>query len=352
MRVPVDAVREKSSKEIAGALILLFVVMAYFLFVWFFSDIELSQWFELFLFYIPIVSFILFFLLLVSLVSSLVISDLKAGGKTNAWLFFKLKIGSRWRQDCFFSILWPLICFLVLIVSFNIFKQVILLQRGFLYDDILVEWDRLIFGSDPGVLMHQMVNWPWLTFFMDQVYHTWFLPMLVGVILVAAYGGHRLRLQYMLTWVSCWILLGTVMAWLVPSAGPCFYDVFVSEKYEFDFLMGRLQGHNFWLKDSVGLEVSALKYQQMLESMVGSQKVSIGGGISAFPSVHNALAVLFALAAFSVNKLLGWIMTLFSFLIWIGSIYLGWHYAVDGLFSAIFVVALWFFYGWLIRVKF
>jgi hypothetical protein len=52
-------------------------------------------------------------------------------------------------------------------------------------------------------------------------------------------------------------------------------------------------------------------------------------GISAFPSMHNALAALLALVAWRMHRVLGIMMTIFAGLILLGSVHLAWHYAVD-----------------------
>ncbi|HWC55502.1 MAG TPA: phosphatase PAP2 family protein, partial [Sphingomicrobium sp.] len=67
----------------------------------------------------------------------------------------------------------------------------------------------------------------------------------------------------------------------------------------------------------------------------------IGGGISALPSVHNGLAVLFALGASKLNRTAGWLFGAYALFIWIGAIHLGWHYAADGLVAAAATVILW-----------
>jgi hypothetical protein len=59
------------------------------------------------------------------------------------------------------------------------------------------------------------------------------------------------------------------------------------------------------------------------------------------PSLHNAIAVLYALAAFRIGRLLGWFMTGYAVIIFIGSVHLGWHYAVDGIVSAAAMVLIW-----------
>jgi membrane-associated phospholipid phosphatase len=66
-----------------------------------------------------------------------------------------------------------------------------------------------------------------------------------------------------------------------------------------------------------------------------------GFGISAMPSVHVAMATLFAIGGFVVHRWLGWVMAAYAVLIWIGSVYLGWHYATDGIVGATMTIGLW-----------
>jgi hypothetical protein len=59
------------------------------------------------------------------------------------------------------------------------------------------------------------------------------------------------------------------------------------------------------------------------------------------PSLHNAMAVLFACAAYQADRRIGRLFAGYALLIWIGSIHLGWHYAVDGIVAAALTVAIW-----------
>ena len=61
------------------------------------------------------------------------------------------------------------------------------------------------------------------------------------------------------------------------------------------------------------------------------------------------MATLFALTAFQLDKRLGWAMVAFAVVIMLGSVHLGWHYAVDGYFSAVVVLALWFGVGFVLK---
>jgi membrane-associated phospholipid phosphatase len=59
------------------------------------------------------------------------------------------------------------------------------------------------------------------------------------------------------------------------------------------------------------------------------------------PSMHVASSCLMALGAYQISRPLGRAMAVFAALIWIGSIQLGWHYAVDGIVGAAMTFAVW-----------
>jgi membrane-associated phospholipid phosphatase len=69
-------------------------------------------------------------------------------------------------------------------------------------------------------------------------------------------------------------------------------------------------------------------------------------GISAMPSMHVGASILFAILGFSSGKKwLGYLMSAFAVLIFIGSIHLGWHYAIDGYAGAAVAVVCWWAAG-------
>ena len=49
------------------------------------------------------------------------------------------------------------------------------------------------------------------------------------------------------------------------------------------------------------------------------------------PSMHVALATLIGIAGFQRNRAWGIVLSSYAFLIWIGSIFFGWHYIVETL---------------------
>src|SRR5690606_9683564 len=66
-----------------------------------------------------------------------------------------------------------------------------------------------------------------------------------------------------------------------------------------------------------------------------------GTGISAMPSMHLAIVTLNACMLTSLNRQVGIVAWIYVALIQLGSVYLGWHYAIDGYFSIAVVCVIW-----------
>jgi len=259
---------------------------------------------------------------------------------------------ARWARDRLVSLFWPPLLFAGLMASFNAFKQMILPAAGFRFDPLFAEMDRTLFlGVDPWRISHGLFGSPAMTGLIDKAYHGWFVPMALGVMICAFLprSSWRLRTQYLISYLTMWIGVGSLLAFLLPGAGPCYYTQFVGPSPEFEALMAKLAAD----QAALGSTVSALQFQDGLLAAFGSDSLMIGGGISAMPSVHNGLAALFAFAAFRIHRGLGWAMIAYAALIWIGSVHLGWHYAVDGLASILLAWGIWVgagrIAGWLER---
>jgi hypothetical protein len=177
---------------------------------------------------------------------------------------------------------------------------------------------------------------------LDLAYHAWFLPMTLGVVLCSfARPGSRLALRYLLSYVLLWILLGTFVAYLLPASGPCFYQYFHPDADRFSQLTGLLAQQDQFLRAHGLSGLRAVEYQQQLLRDFHSSSLALGAGISAMPSLHNAMAVLFACAAYQADRRMGRLFAGYAVLIWIGSIHLGWHYAIDGIVAAVLTLGIW-----------
>ena len=96
----------------------------------------------------------------------------------------------------------------------------------------------------------------------------------------------------------------------------------------------------------------ALNTQDMLWRYYLEHNVNLGG-ISAFPSMHNAQATLVALLAWRFGRRAGWLFTAYAASIAIGSVWLAWHYALDAYAGIALAIIGWWLAGfatrWMLR---
>lgn len=161
-------------------------------------------------------------------------------------------------------------------------------------------------------------------------------------------GRPKLRMQFLITYVLIWLILGSLLAILLASAGPCFYSNITHLPDPYSPLFQYLHSANELLAEN-GLSLWALDTQSYLWEHFVESSVGLGSGISAMPSLHVAVAFLLALVGWRVNKTLGIFLSLHAFIIVIGSVHLGWHYAIDGYVSIIGTLLIWKFSGYLVR---
>jgi hypothetical protein len=274
------------------------------------------------------------------IILSVVRRALQSRGEPFLRAFLHDSVTQRWARDRGLGLLWPPLLFATLLSSFNAFKQLILPLAGYGFDPLFAWADRELFlGNEGWHLTHALFASPGATIAIDRLYHGWFAPVALGVVICAWLPAStwRLRTQYLFSYIAVWVLLGSVLAFLFGSAGPCFHSRLVGPSPEFDALLARLDG----VERITGSNLLALQNQGVLLRAHFGDKLALGGGISAMPSVHNALSVLFAIATWRVNRVVGLFFALYAAAIWIGSIHLGWHYAVDGLVAAVLTCGIW-----------
>lgn len=215
------------------------------------------------------------------------------------------------------------------------------LLAPFSWDMRFAAIDRaLFFGHTPADLLAPLLGLPWLTTAINVVYHLWLPVLLIAQFAVSALpAGDGRRPQFVLAFGLVWAVGGIAMAYAFSSAGPVYVQR-LGLGDEFARHMARLAE-----LDRLA-PVWALGLQEMLwQGHLGNGPAY---GISAFPSMHNAGAALFTALAFSFSRPLGWGMVAFTLLVLLGSIHLGWHYAVDGFAGLALGVAGWKAAGWLL----
>jgi hypothetical protein len=212
-------------------------------------------------------------------------------------------------------------------------KTLMPLLVPFWADPYLANLDASIFGSDPWRLLTPALD-P-IGPFIDAVYAAWFpvKSFVVAALLISlpSFNKSRAALAYFFT-VGIFGVLGQ---YAVSSAGPLFYGM-----AGFGTRFADLESH-------LTPAVKVTRAYLWDSYVTGGDRIATG--ISAMPSIHVALAAWVALtlqSSFPRLAVLGWA---FFTTILVGSVYLGWHYAADGIAGAGAALVAWGLAGRTVR---
>jgi hypothetical protein len=133
----------------------------------------------------------------------------------------------------------------------------------------------------------------------------------------------RIRLRYLLAFMATWVVVGNFFAGEFISAGPAFYGFVTGDTARFAPQLA-------FLSHGAASTSSAVVYQTYLWELYTSRQAGFASGISAFPSVHVATVTLNALFLAEYSRRLGAVAFTYVGFIIASSVYLGWHYAIDG----------------------
>jgi len=226
------------------------------------------------------------------------------------------------------------LCTLFFLV-FTLMKTTLPYAVGFWADPLMANIDRALhLGTDPWRIAHRFSDWVNLTWAGNIYFGFWLVPALYTPVLLILFDGDEARRkQFFLLYFFVWIGLGNLLALAFMSAGPVFYD--------------RLVGGDTFASLTAALKASGVATsgiglaQDKLWNIYTTGSQEAGSGISAFPSVHIGMVTLLALYLYERQRWLAipgaMVVGLFVFL----SVYLGFHYAIDGYFSILAVGAVW-----------
>ena len=222
--------------------------------------------------------------------------------------------------------------------SFTVYKTLHISETGYDWDPLFIAWDRAFFlGHDPWEISHSLFSSANATRIIDHLYHGAFMPMIVGYLFcVALHDKPALRYTYMLCYLGGFVLVGMLMAAWLSSAGPIYDGQIYGDGQTFAPLIDRLAAQSAEMP-----QIRAVRLQDYLLRIHETDGVGFGSGISAMPSMHIVLVLIWMFAAWHIHKVIGLVMAAYTAIIWIGSVHLGWHYFVDGLVSLVVIWALW-----------
>lgn len=228
------------------------------------------------------------------------------------------------------------------LAAFTTFKLAIPKLVPFYADPFLANADAWLHNGNPGDIVHGVLP-AWAQYPLGYLYGPiWFVLWFGLTAFIALQGNAQLRLQYLWTMAISFCLLGTVIATALSSVGPIFYGTFFHPE-RFANLLSSIEA------SAVGDYMSQASGLLLTSYQTGESR--LGTGISAMPSMHLAVVTLNACMLSTVNRAAGVIAWLYVGCILLGSVYLGWHYALDGYFSIVFVSLLWHVIGRVFRQR-
>jgi hypothetical protein len=218
------------------------------------------------------------------------------------------------------------------LTAFTAYKVNIPNLVPFYADPLLARIDREIHGINPWDVVSAIPER--YASVIDLFYgKIWPAALIVTYLGAFSLMNGRALCRYLWTVMFVYIGLGGVVATFASSVGPIFYTDFYAPAYDFAAQRQAILT-NPYLADMQF-------YTDYLLSNFKSGGPAFGTGISAFPSVHVAVATLTAWVLTSHGRagaVFGWV---FYAIIEFGSVYTGWHYAIGGYFSTIAVCIFW-----------
>ena len=215
------------------------------------------------------------------------------------------------------------------------FKVNIPTFTDFTWDHVFAAIDRTLFlGQDPWRLTHALLPWAWATKLIDAIYLAWYLVLVAAILAVGALPlRHPLRLAFLLAVALDWVIGGVIIATLLPAAGPVYMERITGDPM-FRPLMEHLHAQ------SEQVRLVALAIQEWLWTGYVTETVD-PAGISAFPSLHVAIPATCACLGMAVDRVIGRLLAVFTALVLVGSVHLGWHYAIDGIGGVALGIGCW-----------
>lgn len=194
-------------------------------------------------------------------------------------------------------------------------KVMLPIATAFWADPLLTDADKAIFGTDPWRLAQAAFGFAAPV--IDWAYISWaptmFVMLFVLVCLPESPKKSRALLSYFLV-----LFTGAIGQYALPSAGPLFHQPVPLEPW-----------------------VAEAKAYLWADYLRGGGR--IGTGISAMPSIHVAIALWIACVARSYLPRIQAPLFAWFGLILLGSVFLGWHYAVDSIAACLITHVAWSF---------
>jgi hypothetical protein len=231
---------------------------------------------------------------------------------------------------------------LLLLMLFLVGPQKSLIQyiNPYSWDPLFAAWDKALhFGHDPFRLLLPLIEMGGvaLSAAIAAFYMSWFF-VLAGTCFYALFLDKSAErpMRFLWTYVASWISLGWLGALLFSSVGPLYFHDFypdLPDPYQplIEHLKTTLEGQAFVYFDITKRLLLWARNDYMLDT----------NALSAMPSMHVGIAWLMFLYWRGVNRFASLLSAMYFAVMMVGSIYLGFHYAIDGYVAVAGVTLIW-----------
>lgn len=213
---------------------------------------------------------------------------------------------------------------MILVCFKEIYLIMIYSSSGILYDTILIDIDRAIFGTDPTHFFYSFAN-PVLTEFMQIIYSIfYFLPIIIAFQLYMT--NRYVEFKYSMFVIFLGFYLSYIGYLLVPAIGPRFFL------------------HDF---HTTHIELPGIYFTEMFRNVINAAE-SIPMNVpnpedyaqrDAFPSGHTIIIMLVTYIAHKFDPERFKLYLIYCILMIISTVYLRYHYVID-LIAAVPVVVV------------
>lgn len=199
-------------------------------------------------------------------------------------------------------------------VTFKIIYVLLSAYRTVDYDDLLIEIDRFIFGTDPTVFLYQYSH-PIITELMQIAYATFFLlPIILGIEFQRKKEYNKFN--FIIFSVVMGFFLSYIGYFIVPAVGP------------------RFTLHDF---DTKNFELPGLFFTNVLREIVNIGESIPYGTLNpvevvqrdVFPSGHTQMTLIVMYLAVKLKSKNKWFFLIDGTLLIISTVYLRYHYVID-----------------------
>ena len=213
------------------------------------------------------------------------------------------------------------------------------------HDLTLWNFDRwLHFGYQPNILAMAAISpYQVLAVLIDWLYFKYFVyKLLIALFFLLETHGRKLTDAYIFAYVMLWAF-GCIGYLLYPADGPCYAvlghnsvgpsDAELHHVFTFPITTNVPESYIDQYAESKIWTAKAFQVELWSDRQAFLQGKRLPGmfyGIAAMPSLHVAAVVFIAVFLFQVSSVAGAFASLYACVIFIGSMFLQWHYAADG----------------------